>query len=624
MAIQQEEGRDRAVAVEQQVGRMAMEKEPALNASKLVNLREGRPSVHLEWNDICFSVKDAKGEKKEILQNLSGKAAPGSLTAIMGASGAGKTSLLNVLASRISDGRANCSVSGSTKLNGAEVKPVDYAKRVAYVMQDDALLATATVREALTFSAKLRLPASVSVDQKLEHVEQMIEMLGLSDCADTMIGNELIKGVSGGERKRTAIGIELITSPDIIFLDEPTSGLDSYAAYNVVQLLQQLARSGCTVLSTIHQPSSEVFFLFDNITLLLGGGRLIYDADTAGLTAYLAENGFPCPENYNPADHVMFMMQTKGKQLNDLVTAWTVRAKDASLESGAAKQQDQGTGTSTSGGQAGFCEQLLILATRELQKTLRDKETMGARMGMTIGLGVITGGIFWQTGDQNKATYDLQSHFGALFQTSIGAMFGNAQPLILTFPIERPVFMREYATGSYGAAAYFFSKILVETPITAVQSCVLTFITYMMVGLHGSFLALWGAFFMLGMVSAGTAILIGSAVANIKTAMEAAPAVFVPQMLFAGFYIKMEQIPIFLRWIQYLCGLKWAMNIALVTEFAGDRCIELFRPTCHALVEANDSNEDDWFVYILVLCGAFAFFRLAALGALVNKAKYFY
>lgn len=208
----QGEGRERAVTVEQQVGHMATEKEPALNASKLVSLREGRPSVHLEWNDICFCVKDAKGEKKEILQNLSGKAAPGSLTAIMGASGAGKTSLLNILASRISDGRANCSVSGSTKLNGAEVKPVDYAKRVAYVMQDDALLATATVREALTFSAKLRLPASVSVDQKLEHVERMIEMLGLSDCADTMIGNELIKGVSGGERKRTAIGMPLALS----------------------------------------------------------------------------------------------------------------------------------------------------------------------------------------------------------------------------------------------------------------------------------------------------------------------------------------------------------------------------------------------------------------------------
>ena len=118
--------------------------------------------------------------------------------------------------------------------------------------------------------------------------------------------------------------------------------------------------------------------------------------------------------------------------------------------------------------------------------------------------------------------------------------------------------------------------------------------------------------------------MLSQAVSNIKTAMEAAPAVFVPQMLFAGFYIKMEQIPVFLRWIQYLCGLKWAMNIALATEFGDDQCIETLRPACQNLLKANDSDADDWLLYLLVLCGAFAFFRIAALTALVHKAKHFY
>ena len=199
-------------------------------------------------------MKDAQGKDKEVLQSISGRARAGTCTAIMGASGAGKTSLLNVLAARITDGRANCTVSGVTKLNGKDILPVNYAKRVAYVMQDDALLATTTVREALTFSARLRLPASIPLAEKLALVETMIKLLGLESCADTIIGSEMVKGVSGGEKKRTAIGVELITSPDIIFLDEPTSGLDSYAAYNVVQLLQQLAAGGCTVLTTIHQP----------------------------------------------------------------------------------------------------------------------------------------------------------------------------------------------------------------------------------------------------------------------------------------------------------------------------------------------------------------------------------
>ena len=193
-----------------------------------------------------FTVTDAKGEKKVVLQDVAGRASPGTCTAIMGASGAGKTSLLNVLAARIVDGRANCEVSATTKLNGAPLAPSGYSKRVAYVMQDDALLATATVREALTFSARLRLPSSIPLDQKLALVENMIQLLDLESCADTIIGSDLLKGVSGGEKKRTAIGVELITSPDLIFLDEPTSGLDAYAAYNVVQLLQQLARGGCT------------------------------------------------------------------------------------------------------------------------------------------------------------------------------------------------------------------------------------------------------------------------------------------------------------------------------------------------------------------------------------------
>ena len=194
-------------------------------AADFASLRkEGRTPVQLEWSDITLTVPDGSGGSKVVLQQLSGVARPGTCTAIMGASGAGKTSLLNVLAARIADGRAGCTVKGVTKLNGTEAAPTSYAKRVAYVMQDDALMGTSTVREALTFSARLRLASSIPLAEKLQLVESMIKMLGLESCADTLIGNELIQGVSGGERKRTAIGIELITSPDIIFLDEPTSG----------------------------------------------------------------------------------------------------------------------------------------------------------------------------------------------------------------------------------------------------------------------------------------------------------------------------------------------------------------------------------------------------------------
>ena len=170
----------------------------------------------------------------------------------MGASGCGKTSLMNVLSGRAVSMGGHV-VQANLTVNGKKVTPEELGPKVAYVMQDDALTATATPREAFDFSARLRLPPSVTAEERKTMVDEMIKTLRLEKCADTMIGNELIKGISGGEKKRVSIGVELITQPSILFLDEPTSGLDSYAAYSVINNLKDLARLGCTVISTIHQ-----------------------------------------------------------------------------------------------------------------------------------------------------------------------------------------------------------------------------------------------------------------------------------------------------------------------------------------------------------------------------------
>jgi ABC-type multidrug transport system ATPase subunit len=178
-------------------------------------------------------------------------------------------------------------------------------------MQEDSLTATATPREAFEFSARLRLPPTITAEERTRKVNEMIAILHLSSCADTMIGNELIKGISGGEKKRVSIGVELITQPSILFLDEPTSGLDSYAAYNIINTLKDLARLGCTIISTIHQPSSEVFHLFDRV-ILLTTGRVIFDGKVdghGGMSDYFKTIGYPVPPETNPADHVMFLMQ---------------------------------------------------------------------------------------------------------------------------------------------------------------------------------------------------------------------------------------------------------------------------------------------------------------------------
>ena len=219
------------------------------------SLKVGEPA-YLGWSNVSFTLAPkavkASGKDPRILKNLKGSAKPGEVVALMGASGCGKTSLMNVLSGRAVSMGGHV-VQANLTVNGKKVTPEELGPKVAYVMQDDALTATATPREAFDFSARLRLPPSVTAEERKTMVDEMIKTLRLEKCADTMIGNELIKGISGGEKKRVSIGVELITQPSILFLDEPTSGLDSYAAYSVINNLKDLARLGCTVISTIHQ-----------------------------------------------------------------------------------------------------------------------------------------------------------------------------------------------------------------------------------------------------------------------------------------------------------------------------------------------------------------------------------
>ena len=215
-----------------------------------------------QWDDISYSVQ-FKGQEKQILRAVSGAVAGGELCAIIGPSGAGKTSLLNILAGRISSRGAAKRVGGTVKLNGESIGPAALRQRIAYVMQQDLILPTQTVREALHFSAMLRLPTSVVESERRKLVEEMLSDLGLLACADTYVGDEMIRGISGGEKKRLSIGIELVMKPKLIFLDEPTSGLDSFAAHSVVNKMRSIAEHGkCNVLCTIHQPSSEAFHAF--------------------------------------------------------------------------------------------------------------------------------------------------------------------------------------------------------------------------------------------------------------------------------------------------------------------------------------------------------------------------
>ena len=320
-----------------------------------------------------------------------------------------KTSLLNILAGRAGS-RGRISISSDIRLNNYSVRTtnINVRKHIAFVAQDDSLQVTSTPREAIYFSAKLRLPRSTTEKMLEKLVKRMIQELGLTHCADTIVGGALIKGISGGERKRTSVGVELVVKPAMVFLDEPTSGLDSFSAVQLCQVLKKVANAGSSVLFTIHQPASEIFSSFDRL-ILMNKGRVMYQGLVEDVPDYFKERGHPVPPNYNPADWIMNVAQSfdlaeldkagffpkDNRVLADPFTGH-VDGKDElgiTLTSRHASEEFDDT-------PVGMPTQIAMLFARELKNLRRDKASIGARFGFTIFLAVLVGVIFHNVGKQ--------------------------------------------------------------------------------------------------------------------------------------------------------------------------------------------------------------------------------
>ncbi|XP_026388149.1 ABC transporter G family member 11-like isoform X1 [Papaver somniferum] len=264
--------------------------------------QKSKGSVVLTWEDLCVRVPSSstKGKDKAILEGLNGYAQPGEVLAIMGPSGSGKSTLIDALAGRLS---SNTSQSGMIKVNGRKQR-LSFGTS-AYVTQDNTLTTTLTVKEAVHYSALLQLPDSMTTSEKKERADTTIKEMGLHEARNTRIGGWNIVGISGGQKRRVSICIEILTRPELLFLDEPTSGLDSAASYHVMNRIVKLSRQyNLTVIASVHQPSSEVFDLFHNLCLL-SSGRTIYFGPTYAANEFFALNGFPCPTMRNPSDHYL-------------------------------------------------------------------------------------------------------------------------------------------------------------------------------------------------------------------------------------------------------------------------------------------------------------------------------
>ncbi|KAK3008318.1 LOW QUALITY PROTEIN: hypothetical protein RJ639_014422 [Escallonia herrerae] len=455
----------------------------------IVQQPNGDNGVFVTWRDLWVRVPNKTGGSRPILEGLTGYVEPGEVLAIMGPSGCGKSTLLDALAGRLA---SNTRQTGEILINGRK-QPLAFGTS-AYVTQDDTLTTTLTVREAVYYSAQLQLPDSMSRSEKKERADATIREMGLQDAMNTRIGGWSIKGLSGGQKRRVSISIEILKRPKLLFLDEPTSGLDSAASYHVMNRIIKLAQQDKrTVVASIHQPSSEVFELFHNLCLLL---RSVYFGSTSTANGFFATNGFPCPAMRNPSDHYLRTVNndfdvdieqgfggklSAAEAINILVESYKLSEACQQVERRVSEIcQKDGEALDKKGSQASFITQCSVLTRRSFVNMYRDLGYYWLRLAIYIALCLCVGTIF----------HDIGSSYGSIQARGSMLMFVAAFLTFMaiggfpSFVEDMKIFTRERLNGHYGVAAFVAGNTFSSIPYLLMISLVPGVMAYYLVGLQ--------------------------------------------------------------------------------------------------------------------------------------------
>jgi len=465
--------------------------------------KESVATVGVVFEDLSYSVPIKKDESFTILKGLDGAFAPGKLVALMGPSGSGKSTLLDVLAGRKTAGN----MKGKVLFNGRAPTKDDQRFSVGYVEQFDTLVGELTVEKMLRYTAELKLPSSVSAQEREARVEEVIQMLNLESCRQTVIGSALSRGISGGQAKRVNIGLALITRPPVLFLDEPTSGLDSRVADEVIELLKQLAhKTNRTIICTIHSPTGHAFSLFDDL-YMIHEGQTIYDGPVNTSQTYFENLGntrdseASLPEWLVDLTSDMESIQerksthgggdTSQKKTERTSFADSYQASEMKAEADRKRQSllktfdKEPTKASKSDRAPSEARRLMTLLKYRAVAHLGDAEFMGTRFGDKLVYALLSLSLYYGIGDETDPQ-SILSVSSLLFFIAALCGFGAAA-FVPTLNLERKLFYRELADGCYNPTTYYFSKFIEEAVVALFTSTLFSSIVFYGLQLTGNF-----------------------------------------------------------------------------------------------------------------------------------------
>lgn len=562
---------------------------------------------------------------KRLVRNATGAAFPGRVLAIMGPSGAGKTTFLNTISGRMLPSHQSV-IEGVVSMN-REVFDYRHHHLVSFVQQDDICMGKLTPREAIYFSR--RMTGGVSAEEGTRDTDAMLSKLHIENCADTLIGIPgLLKGISGGEKKRTNIGCELVNNPRVVFLDEPTTGLDSVNALRVGLLLKEIATTDeRTVVCTIHTPSSELYATFDDI-LLMALGRVVYHGEASAAPAFFASLGHPVPPRINPSEFFMDLLQyhpetihtladafeayrtaTGGEQegkkasaaatdSNEVVkaiaegavnvldaAACTTAADAAPLSPGMVllppskltpafgvptltlTTDDSGTFIRPPESDLSCVAQVGLLLVRSWRLTMRDPAGTIGRLVQTLFFSLFEGLFFYKVGAGDAGVQDRQ---GGIFFLTLNTFFMNVMPPLATFPPERAVFLNEMRKSMYSPVAYYIAKGIAELPFQLFFNTLFIAICYYMMGLEASaatFFTALGIILCYSYCCNAFGVFVASLFAKQEVAMAIVPMSILPMMLTGGLFANTARLEPYWIWLNNLSLVRFGFKAFMLNEF---------------------------------------------------------